>query len=145
MCWAQAPATFSTPTIGANLVLLGPEPESSSSSSSKDRLQIPHLPSSVASDQARPEAATGELALVPPMLGASQRLLNRDHYQAYFQVQSIGSWQHTLQQVYPRMLQLHPSLFFCENTPHLTQGKKGTQRDHGMCYLDVAVANVLMI
>jgi hypothetical protein len=32
------------------------------------------------------EAAAGELALVPPMLGTSQRLLNRDHKAVYFQV-----------------------------------------------------------
>lgn len=32
------------------------------------------------------EAVTGELALVPPLLGSSQRLLNRDHYSVYYKV-----------------------------------------------------------
>ena len=33
------------------------------------------------------EALVGELALVAPCLGWSQRLLNRDHYTAYYQVE----------------------------------------------------------
>ena len=33
------------------------------------------------------EALTGELALLGPCLGWSQRLLNRDHHAAYYQVQ----------------------------------------------------------
>ena len=28
----------------------------------------------------------GELALVPPLLGSSQRLLNKDHFQVYYEV-----------------------------------------------------------
>ena len=34
------------------------------------------------------EAVTGELALVPPFLGGSQRLLNADHHKVYFKVSS---------------------------------------------------------
>ena len=32
------------------------------------------------------EAVTGELALAPPLLGASQRLLNRSHRDVYYRV-----------------------------------------------------------
>lgn len=35
------------------------------------------------------EAVVGELALVPPCLGWSQRLLNRDHHAAYYQVRLL--------------------------------------------------------
>ncbi len=42
--------------------------------------QIPQIPLSATG------AAAGELALVPPMLGTLQRLLNRDHKAVYFQV-----------------------------------------------------------
>lgn len=32
------------------------------------------------------EPVIGELALVPPFLGGSQKLLNADHYKVYYQV-----------------------------------------------------------
>ena len=31
-------------------------------------------------------AVSGEFAIVPPFLGSSQRLLNRDHYSVYYKV-----------------------------------------------------------
>ena len=31
-------------------------------------------------------AVAGEFAIVPPFLGSSQRLLNRDHYSVYYKV-----------------------------------------------------------
>ncbi len=49
------------------MVLLGP-----------DGRQSAHAPG------ARP--AAGEVALAPPLLGASQRLLNRAHFAVYFEV-----------------------------------------------------------
>ena len=36
-------------------------------------------------------AVAGEFAIVPPFLGSSQRLLNRDHYSVYYKVDSWGS------------------------------------------------------
>lgn len=36
-------------------------------------------------------AVAGEFAMVPPFLGSSQRLLNRDHYSVYYKVDSSGS------------------------------------------------------
>ena len=42
------------------------------------------------------EALTGELCLVSPCLGWSQRLLNRDHHQAYYEVKK-SSWQEDIQ------------------------------------------------
>ncbi len=53
----QSPATFSTPAFGCEFLLLD--------------------------DEGRP-SELGELALVPPMLGSSDRLLNRDHNEVYF-------------------------------------------------------------
>ena len=44
-------------------------------------------------------AAAGELALVPPMLGTSQRLLNRDHEEVYFQV-PLNPAMHVLRSVH---------------------------------------------
>ncbi len=33
-------------------------------------------------------AVAGEFAIVPPFLGSSQRLLNRDHFSVYYKVDS---------------------------------------------------------
>ncbi|KAF6258505.1 hypothetical protein COO60DRAFT_1639067 [Scenedesmus sp. NREL 46B-D3] len=61
----QVSSAFSTPTLGASLVLL-----------SEDGSQHHHTRSAA--------AVTGELALVPPMLGMSQQLLHRDHAATYY-------------------------------------------------------------
>jgi acetyl-CoA synthetase len=59
----QAPGTFSTPAIGCAFHLLG--------------------------DDGRP-ATEGEVALRPPMFGSSNRLLNRDHHDVYFEGMPAG-------------------------------------------------------
>jgi acyl-coenzyme A synthetase/AMP-(fatty) acid ligase len=79
---AQAPATFSTPTIGAAPVLLladGRREEVVPVAWSGERGD-----SSSASSAAPAPPAAGELALRPPLLGASQRLLNADHAAVYY-------------------------------------------------------------
>ena len=53
-----APATFSTPSLGLDLVLL---------------------------DSDGHESAGGEVYLVPPSIGLSTRLLNRDHHEVYYE------------------------------------------------------------
>jgi acetyl-CoA synthetase len=53
----SVPSMFSTPTLGMELVLLNDEGE---------------------------PATAGEVFLVPPSIGMSQRLLNRDHHEAYY-------------------------------------------------------------
>jgi acetyl-CoA synthetase len=53
----QAPSAFSTPALGCDFVIF---------------------------DEAGEPCENGELALVPPMLGSSNRLLNRDHHEVYF-------------------------------------------------------------
>ncbi|KAK9802017.1 hypothetical protein WJX73_001758 [Symbiochloris irregularis] len=69
MLQPQIPSTFSTPTLGTRLLLLrGAEGE--------ERQQSPH---------GGGEACNGELTLVGPCLGWSQRLLNRDHHTAYYE------------------------------------------------------------
>jgi len=57
---AQSPATFSTPALGLDVVILD--------------------------DQGGPAAAgaMGEIYLLPPSIGLSQRLLNRDHHKEYY-------------------------------------------------------------
>jgi len=59
----QVAATFSTPALGASFVLL---------------------------DEEGLACSNGELALVPPMLGSSQRLLNRDHHKVYYEGMPVG-------------------------------------------------------
>ncbi|MBN1672609.1 MAG: AMP-binding protein [Kiritimatiellae bacterium] len=54
---AASPATFSTPALGLDFVLL---------------------------DEAGRAADNGEVFLVPPSIGLSDRLLNRDHHEVYF-------------------------------------------------------------
>lgn len=54
----NTPATFTTPTLGLNFMLLSPTEEF---------------------DQQR-----GEVALIPPSIGLSQVLINRDNYEVYF-------------------------------------------------------------
>ena len=69
----QAPSTFSTPTLGTALVLIAPDGQQRTGR------------------EAGGACAAGELALVPPLLGSSQRLLNRDHHAVYYEVRSTGS------------------------------------------------------
>ena len=64
----QAPSTFSTPAIGHCPVILAPQPSGGPAAS-------------VHGDSA---AVTGELAILVPALGTSQRLLNGDHARVYF-------------------------------------------------------------
>jgi acyl-coenzyme A synthetase/AMP-(fatty) acid ligase len=64
----QAPSTFSTPTVGAAPVLLVQRGSGRGDSCIDDGVG----------------PATGELALRVPMLGCSQRLLNRDHRKEYY-------------------------------------------------------------
>ncbi|CAL8471383.1 g10925 [Coccomyxa elongata] len=64
MLQPQCPSTFSTPTMGSNFVLL---PAAGGQSMHGDWT-----------------AVVGELAVVPPLLGSSQRLLNRDHHSVYY-------------------------------------------------------------
>ena len=73
---AQVAAAFSTPTIGASIRLL---------------------------DEASPTPGAfvegeglGELALVPPMLGSSAHLLNRDHHSVYYEGMPKGANGETL-------------------------------------------------
>ncbi|HCP48136.1 MAG TPA: AMP-dependent synthetase [Deltaproteobacteria bacterium] len=63
MVQSQAPSTFSTPALGCDLVILDDEGQ---------------------------RTQNGELALVAPMLGSSNRLLNRDHDEVYFNAMPRG-------------------------------------------------------
>jgi|TARA_B110000971_G_scaffold117920_1_gene120810 acyl-coenzyme A synthetase/AMP-(fatty) acid ligase len=68
----QAPSCFSTPAVGTQLVLLGEEAQGDAR-----REQSAHGPNA--------PPTMGELALRPPLLGASFRLLGgADHHAVYF-------------------------------------------------------------
>mmetsp|Transcript_42051 Transcript_42051/g.109007 ORF Transcript_42051/g.109007 Transcript_42051/m.109007 type:complete len:655 (+) Transcript_42051:796-2760(+) len=60
------PGTFSTPTLGSRVTIITP-----------DSSLTQHGPTAAPTE--------GELAVNPPMLGSSQRLLNRDHYKLYYE------------------------------------------------------------
>lgn len=79
MVQPQAAATFSTPTVGA-------QPELLVANADGQRVQqVAVRPGHVGPAVAAVcPAAVGELALVMPMLGVSQRLLNADHRAVYF-------------------------------------------------------------
>ncbi|CAK0785824.1 hypothetical protein CVIRNUC_009036 [Coccomyxa viridis] len=64
MLQPQSPATFSMPTLGSSFALLTADGEQSLHASGR--------------------AVVGEFAIIPPLLGSSQRLLNRDHYSVYY-------------------------------------------------------------
>ncbi|DBA69755.1 TPA: hypothetical protein ACH3X2_012479 [Trebouxia sp. C0005] len=74
----QAPSHFSTPTIGCRLALLDDQEVL------YDSLQETGGGQQIAS-RGRVKAVSGELALVPPLLGSSQRLLNKSHYEVYYE------------------------------------------------------------
>ncbi len=57
LCEPNIPSCFSTPTLGLDLVLL---------------------------DEQGKESTQGEVALIPPSIGMSETLLNRDHHAAYY-------------------------------------------------------------
>ncbi|KAG2501348.1 hypothetical protein HYH03_001138 [Edaphochlamys debaryana] len=72
-----APSTFATPTLGARLVLLTPEQSEAASEAGPGG-------SPVVPDSPLPTPRPGEVALAMPMLGCSQRLLNKDHGKVYY-------------------------------------------------------------
>jgi acetyl-CoA synthetase len=63
MLQPQAPSTFSTPAMGCGFHLI---------------------------DENGRAVSEGEVALLPPMLGTSNRLLNRDHYAVYYEGMPLG-------------------------------------------------------
>ncbi|EFJ52583.1 hypothetical protein VOLCADRAFT_120325 [Volvox carteri f. nagariensis] len=77
-----APSTFTTATLGARLVLLaaGDEGEGAGTGAAA-ALVWDGAPCRTAHQQS---TVSGEVALAMPMLGVSQRLLNKDHYQVYY-------------------------------------------------------------
>ncbi|KAL3159387.1 hypothetical protein ABBQ38_009818 [Trebouxia sp. C0009 RCD-2024] len=78
MVQPQAPSHFSTPTIGCRLALLDDQ-----------TVLYDSLQESASDEQGAgrgvEKAVSGEVALVPPLLGSSQRLLNKDHDEVYYQ------------------------------------------------------------
>jgi len=60
------PSMFSTPVLGSDLILLD---------ANNNKIET---------------SGSGEVALIPPALGLSTRLLNRDHYECYFEDMPTG-------------------------------------------------------
>ncbi|KAI2505510.1 hypothetical protein MHU86_8941 [Fragilaria crotonensis] len=71
----NVPSMFSTPVLGSQILLLDAE----SSSPPDDRSAYTAKPTTGTHD-----FITGEVALVPPALGLSTHLLNRNHFDTYF-------------------------------------------------------------
>lgn len=83
-----SPSTFTTPTLGCDFVLMVSDPSSEASFDGENDLN-----SARQSPHGSTEACSGELALVPPILGSSQRLFvlgdeeegRRRHWKTYYQ------------------------------------------------------------
>ncbi|MBW3582536.1 MAG: AMP-binding protein [Euryarchaeota archaeon] len=85
-----SPATFSTPALGLDLVIL---------------------------DEAGnevPEGGMGEIFLVPPAIGLSQRLLNRDHHEEYYKDCPRGPKGEVLRRHGDEMRRLHRGFYQAE-------------------------------
>jgi len=84
---AASPATFSTPALGIDVVLLD--------------------------EQGRlvEDAGSGELYLVPPAIGLSQRLLNRDHDEVYYAGCPVGPHGAVLRRHGDRITRLHGGFY----------------------------------
>lgn len=87
MVQPQAPATFSTPAVGSDFVILDEQ------------------------GRPAPDGVPGELALIPPMLGSSSRLLNRDHHEVYFAGMPTGPDGQTLRRHGDQMVRLPGGYF----------------------------------
>eukprot|EP00887_Chlorella_sp_A99_P006425 scaffold3.g6425.t1 len=93
----QAPSMFSTPTVGARPVILsgGDERSGDGDGGGTDGDGGGGGGGQALSPHGDPAAVTGELAIGAPMLGVSQRLLNKDHGQVYYEGMPVlpgGRW-----------------------------------------------------
>ena len=84
---AASPATFSTPALGIDVVVLNEEGD------------------------AVPEGETGELFLIPPSIGLSQTLLNRDHDEIYYDGCPTGPGGEVLRRHGDEIARLHKGYF----------------------------------
>ncbi len=82
-----SPATFSTPALGTGLVLLDEEGHPAA------------------------EGEPGEMFIVPPSIGLSQRLLNGDHHKVYFVGCPIGPAGEVLRRHGDQLQRLHHGFF----------------------------------
>ena len=67
------PAAFNTPAVGLDFVLIDQDSEDSAGANSTDPLSNKPIVGN-----------EGEVFLVPPSIGLSSRLVNRDHFETYF-------------------------------------------------------------
>lgn len=84
MLQPQAPSTFSTPAMGCRFHLI---------------------------DEEGRAVSEGEVALLPPMLGTSNRLLNRDHHAVYFEGMPLGPGGEVLRRHGDQMVHLGDGYF----------------------------------
>lgn len=74
------PAAFNTPSVGLDFVLIEQDEEKSESASSADISALSKNSLPVNSEP----ADQGEVFLIPPSIGLSYRLINRDHTKTYY-------------------------------------------------------------
>ncbi|GLC41156.1 hypothetical protein PLESTB_001797100 [Pleodorina starrii] len=88
-----APSTFTTPTLGTRLVLLAPDAAAAAAAGNGQGqgsapLVWDRAPCGIAGAGAAHPGhqvhLSGEVALAMPMLGVSQRLMNKDHFKVYY-------------------------------------------------------------
>jgi acetyl-CoA synthetase len=82
-----SPSTFTTPTLGLDLTILDEQ------------------------GQPAAEGEMGEIFLVPPSIGLSQRLLNRDHHEVYYAGAPEGPDGQVLRRHGDQMARLHRGFF----------------------------------
>ncbi|GMH37525.1 hypothetical protein BSKO_05398 [Bryopsis sp. KO-2023] len=89
----QCSSTFSTPSLGTSVTLV-----------SENASQNPH---------GEKTPAKGELALVPPMLGSSQKLLNRDHHKVYYEGMPMADGKSVLLRRHGDEMERLPGGYYC--------------------------------
>ncbi|GIL71768.1 hypothetical protein Vretifemale_2082 [Volvox reticuliferus] len=78
-----APSTFTTATLGTRLVLIAADGGEAAEAPHRAALVWDGAPCRTA-DLVQSATVSGEVALAMPMLGVSQRLLNKDHFKVYY-------------------------------------------------------------
>lgn len=128
----NAPAMFSSPVLGSNIMILD-----------NNNNEIP-------------ESGAGEVTLIPPCIGLSTKLLNRDHYECYFEdmpsgpnneilrkhgdeIELISSKKLSYTNIPEKFLPYHRALGRCDDTMNLGGIKISSVEIERVCNLTTGV------